>query len=148
MNLNKVILIGRLTKDSEVRTTQSGQKVASVGLATNQYFTDKSGQKQEKTDFHNLVFWGKQAELVGQYCGKGNLIMVEGRLQTRSWEGKDNKKNYTTEIIVENMQFGPRSKAGENNPNDGMPAEKEGKKEEMPVIDLEEEEIKPEDLPF
>lgn len=145
MNLNKVILIGRLTKDPELRTTASGQSVVSVGLATNQYFTDKSGQKQEKTDFHNLVFWGKQAELVSQYCGKGNLLMVEGRLQTRSWEGKDNRKNYTTEIVVGNMQFGPKPKGGENGPRESAPEEK---KEDMPVINLEEEEIKAEDLPF
>lgn len=112
MYLNKVLLYGNMTKDPEVKALPSGIKVASFGLATNRTYKDKNGVKQEKSDFHNVVVFGKQAELIEQYMRKGNPLYVEGRIETRSWDGADGKKNYRTEIIVENFQFGPKTTGG------------------------------------
>ena len=103
MNLNRAMIIGNLTRDPEVRTTNSGKNVASFGVATNSVWTDASGQKQEKVEFHNIVAWGKLADICGQYLGKGRKVYVEGRLQTREYEGKDGQKRRTTEIVAENM---------------------------------------------
>lgn len=103
MNLNRAMIIGNLTRDPEVRTTTTGQNVASFGVATNHTWTDKSGQKQERAEFHNIVVWGKLAEICGQYLSKGRKVYVEGRLQTREWEGQDGAKRNRTEIIAENM---------------------------------------------
>jgi len=108
MNLNKVQLIGRLTRDPEMRTTQSGQLVASVSLATNRTWSDKSGAKQEKTEFHNIVVWGKLADVVAQYLVKGQIAYFEGRLETRSFTGKDGVERKSTEIVAESMQLGQR----------------------------------------
>lgn len=102
MDLNKVQLIGRLTRDPEIRTTPGGQNVASFSVATGYSWTDQSGQKKEQTEFHNVVAWRKLADIVGQYLKKGSQIYIEGRLVTRSWE-KDGHKNYRTEIITDNM---------------------------------------------
>lgn len=149
MNLNKVFLIGRLTIDPEIRTIPSGDKVTSFGVATNRTWTDKSGNRKEATEFHNVVLWGRQAEIVSQFLKKGSVIFVEGRLQTRSWQGKDGVSRRTTEIIGERVQLGPR--AGGQGPSEETPEaapEAVEKPEEMPVIDLDEEGIKPEDLPF
>lgn len=150
MNLNKVLLVGRLTADPELRTTPSGTHVVSFSIATNRNWTDKSGQRKEDTEFHNIVAWGRQADIVNQFLKKGSLILVEGRLQTRSWEGKDGQTRRTTEIIAERIQLGPRP----SGQSDGsIPGEENNKKEDsksddMPVIDLDSEDIKPEDLPF
>ena len=103
MDLNKVMLIGRMTKNPEVRTTPNGKNVASFSVATNQYYKDASGQRQEKAEFHNIVAWGKLAEICGQYLTKGRRVYLEGRLQTRDWTGQDGVKRYSTEIIAENM---------------------------------------------
>ena len=108
MNINKVTLVGRLTRDPEIRTTNSGSTVASVSMATNRYWTDASGQKQEATEFHNLVIFGKLAELAGQYLVKGQECYFEGRSQTRSYVGKDNVERRVTEVVVTEMQFGSR----------------------------------------
>ncbi|MCL4406445.1 MAG: single-stranded DNA-binding protein [Patescibacteria group bacterium] len=152
MNLNKVFLIGRLTVDPEIRTIPSGDKVTSFGIATNRTWTDKSGNRKEATEFHNVVLWGRQAEIVSQFLKKGSIIFVEGRLQTRSWQGKDGVSRKTTEIIGERVQLGPRAagSGGEGRPAEGPAEAPESveKPEEMPVIDLDEEGIKPEDLPF
>ena len=112
MNLNKVQLIGRLTRDPELRTTPSGQSVATVGLATNRTWNDKSGQKQEKTEFHNIVMWGRLAEIAGQYLTKGQEAYFEGRLESRTYTGKDGVEKRTTEIVAENMQMGSRPQGG------------------------------------
>ncbi|MDO8495866.1 MAG: single-stranded DNA-binding protein [bacterium] len=109
MNLNKVFIIGRLTQDPEVRSTQAGQSVATVKMATNRVWTDKAGQKQEGTEFHTIVAWGRLGEIAGQYLKKGGLAMFEGRLQTRSWVDQNNNKRYTTEIVAESLQMGPRA---------------------------------------
>jgi len=114
MNLNKAILIGRLTKDPEVRTIPSGQSVAKFGLATNRVW-NKDGQKQEQVEFHNIVAWGRLAEIAGQYMKKGSMAMIEGRIQTRSWQAQDGTTKYMTEIIAENVQMGPRAGGGGGN---------------------------------
>lgn len=150
MNLNKVVIVGRLTADPELRTTTSGTHVVSFSIATNRNWTDKDGARKEETEFHNIVAWGRQADVVNQFSKKGSLILIEGRLQTRSWEGKDGQTRRTTEIVAERIQLGPRS-AGRGKPAEGEPTKKdssEDKKEEMPVIDLDSDDIKPEDLPF
>ena len=110
MNLNKVILVGRLTKDPEARTTPSGQTVCNFGLATNRVWTDReTNQKQEKTEFHNIVLWRKLAEIAAQYLKKGSLVLIEGRMETRSWQDANGNKKYKTEVVAESMQLGPRS---------------------------------------
>jgi single-strand DNA-binding protein len=104
--VNKVILIGNLGRDPEVRSTPSGQPVASFTLATSRRWRDKSGQKQEQTEWHQIVVWGKQAEIAGQYLTKGKQIYVEGRLQTRSWDDKQSgEKRYRTEVVCDNFQM-------------------------------------------
>src|SRR3989338_1680526 len=103
MDLNKVMLIGRLTRDPEIRTTHNGTNVASFSVATGFSWTDQQGQKKEQTEFHNVVAWRKLADIIGQYLKKGSQVYLEGRLTTRSWEGQDGKKNYRTEIVVDNM---------------------------------------------
>jgi single-strand DNA-binding protein len=103
MNLNRATIIGNLTRDPELRTTTTGQTVASFGVATNHSWKDANGQKQEKAEFHNVTAWGKLAEICGQYLGKGRKVYVEGRLQTREWQAQDGTKRNRTEIVCENM---------------------------------------------
>ena len=103
MDLNKVMIIGRLTRDPEMRSTGNGTNVVSIGVATSFQWTDQSGQKKEQTEFHNVTAWRKLAEIMNQYLKKGSQVYIEGRLQTRSWEGQDGKKNYRTEIVADNM---------------------------------------------
>jgi single-strand DNA-binding protein len=104
--LNKVFLIGNLGRDPEVRTTQSGQPVASFSLATSRRWRDRDGNRQEHTEWHNIVCWGKQAEIAGQYLTKGKQIFVEGRLQTRSWDDRNSgEKRHKTEVICDNFQM-------------------------------------------
>ncbi len=103
--VNKVILIGRLGADPEVRYTSNGGAVANFNMATNESWTDKSGQKQEKTEWHKIVVWGKIAEICGQYLSKGRQAYVEGRLQTREWQDKEGNKRYTTEVVAQTVQF-------------------------------------------
>jgi single-strand DNA-binding protein len=156
MNVNKVILVGRLTRDPELRTTPSGQTVTSISLATNNFWTDKSGQKQEKTEFHNLVLWGKTAEVAGQYLVKGQESYFEGRLQTRAYTGKDGVERRTTEVVAETMQFGSKPGSGGGNSNyNATPkqASSQGNArsaEKIPTINLDEDqgEIRLEDVPF
>jgi single-strand DNA-binding protein len=103
--VNKVILIGRLGKDPEVRYTPDGTMVTNFNLATDEQRKDKNGEKIQKTEWHKIVTWGKLAEICGNYLVKGKLVFVEGRIQTRSWEDKEGVKRYTTEIIASNMQM-------------------------------------------
>jgi single-strand DNA-binding protein len=104
--VNKVILIGNLGRDPEVRSTPSGQPVASFTLATSRRWRDKSGQKQEQTEWHSIVVWGKQAEIAGQYLTKGKQVYIEGRLQTRSWDDRTSgEKKYKTEIVCDTFQM-------------------------------------------
>ena len=112
--INKVILIGRLGADPEVRYTATGGAVTNFNMATNESWTDKSGQKQEKTEWHKIVVWGKMAEICGQYLSKGRQAYIEGKLQTREWTDKEGHKRYTTEIVAQNVQFlgGPGGERG------------------------------------
>jgi single-strand DNA-binding protein len=102
-SLNKAMLIGNLTRDPELRKTTGGQSVASFSLATNRVYTGSDGQKKEQADYHNCVAWGRLGEVCAQYLNKGKKIYVDGRIQTREWEGQDGQKRYRTEIVVENM---------------------------------------------
>jgi len=162
MNLNKVQLIGRLTRDPEIRTTPSGQTVATVGLATNRTWMDKAGQKQEKTEFHNIVIWGRLAEIAGQYLTKGQEAYFEGRLETRTYTGKDGVERKVTDIVAENMQMGSRAQGGgQGGGNYNRPAPQQAspapvnrpapaQEEAIPTINLDEEtdEVRLEDVPF
>lgn len=145
--------MGRLTKDPETKSTPSGQRVTALSLATNRVFKDKEGNKQEQAEFHNVILWSRLAEIASQYLIKGQEVLIEGRLQTRSWDGKDGVKRYRTEIIAESLQLGskPGSSAGNSNfgGNQNSTEKKsnnEEKKKEEPVEDVEE--IKIEDIPF
>lgn len=146
MNLNKVILVGRLTQNPELRTTSSGQTVCSFGLATNRIWTNQAtNQKEEKTEFHNIVLWSKLAEIASQYLKKGNLLLIEGRIQTRSWQDQTGNKRYRTEIIGENMQLPPRS-FSPTTPTSPTPKIEEN----IPIIeeDRGDKEIRVEDIPL
>jgi single-strand DNA-binding protein len=156
MNVNKAIIVGRVTADPQLRTTPSGQPVTSFSVATNRQWKDKNGAKQEDVEFHNVVAWGKTAEIASQYLKKGAMVFVEGRLKTRSWADKQNQTHRTTEIICERLQLGPRA-AGTGGVD--MGAGRAGKKadepaeapqapiEEIPTVDIEDD-IKMDDLPF
>ena len=150
MNLNKVILIGRLTRDPEVRTTSSGQSVTNIGLATNRVWNDKNGQRQEKTEFHTVILWGRLAEIAGQYLTKGQETFIEGRLETRSYTGKDGVERRTTEIVAENLQLGSRPQGNRSATAAPTQTPAQQKEEEIPTINLDEEkeEVKIEDVPF
>lgn len=109
MNLNKAIVVGRVTQDPQLRTTPSGQQVCNFSVATNRNWTNSAtGERQEKAEFHNIVAWQRLAEIASQYLTKGALVMVEGRIETRSWDDASGNKRYRTEIVAENMQLGPR----------------------------------------
>lgn len=104
--VNKAIIVGRLGADPELRTTNNGMAVCTLSVATSESWMDKqSGQRQERTEWHRIVVWGKQGENCAKYLSKGRQVFVEGRLQTRSWEGQDGQKRYTTEIVANNIQF-------------------------------------------
>ncbi len=151
MNLNKVIIVGRLTADPQLRNTPSGQAVCTMGLATNRTWRDKSGSQQEEAEFHNVVLWGRTAEVASQYLKKGAMAMIEGRLRTRSWTDKQGVSRRTTEIIAERMQLGPRPQGSAPRGGSSAPEQKQQKEapaEEIPTVNLEEEDIKAEDLPF
>ncbi len=111
-SVNKVILIGRLGRDPELRYTQGGQAVANFTLATNERFANKSGEQQERTEWHRIVAWGKTGELCAQYLSKGRSVYIEGRLQTRDWEDKEGQKRSTTEIVAQNVTFLDSARSG------------------------------------
>lgn len=142
MYINKVFLFGNLTRDPELRSLPSGANVASFGLATNRVYKDKNGAKQESVEFHNIVVFGRQADIAAQYLKKGSSLFVEGRIQTRSWEGEKGKQ-YRTEIVVDRFQFGPR--AGGGGPKSDTASTKAPKEDS---IEYPEEDINPEDIPF
>lgn len=148
MYLNKAIVIGNLTRDPELKSLPSGIKVTSFSLATNRVWKDKSGAKQESADYHNIVVFGKQAEFSAQYLKKGASALVEGRMQTRSWDGPDGKKNYRTEIIADRVQFGPRKEGGAPSaPSSSKKGESAPEPQDAPV-EYPSEEINPDDIPF
>ncbi len=151
MYLNKVFLIGNLTRDPELKALPSGVKVVSIALATNRVWKDQNGARQESTEYHNLVSFGRQAETLAQYCKKGSSLFVEGRIQTRSWDGQDGQKRYRTEIIIDTFQFGPKvggmqaatstGKTDAETPQKDAPAD-------IDTIEYPDEEINLEDIPF
>lgn len=157
MNVNIVILVGRLTDNPESRTTPGGQQVCSFRMATNRTWTDKQGAKQERVEYHTVITWRRLAEIASQYLQKGGLVFVEGHLETRSWQGADGQKKYRTEIIADRLQLGPK-------PGGTAPSQSEQKKkeegpasvpqsgtsageEEIPIIE-ENQEIDVKDIPF
>ena len=145
MNLNKVFLIGRLVSGPETRTTPTGQTVCSFRLATNRVWIDKkTNQKQEKTEYHNIILWGRLAEIASQFLTKGSLALIEGRIQTRNWQDTSGNKRYRTEIIGERLQLGPKAagKVITAEEKEAVPPE------EIPVIEEEEEEIDISKIPF
>lgn len=144
MYLNKALIYGNLTRDPEVRSLPSGMQVCSFSLATNRVYKDREGRKQEATDYHNIVVFGRQAEIAAQYLKKGSSTLVEGRLQTRSWD-KDGAKQYRTEIVADRIQFGPRAGGVGVAPQEGDKGPKEGA---LDSIEYPEEEINPDDIPF
>lgn len=140
MYINKAIIIGKITKDIELKSLPSGTSVASFSVATNESYKDKDGNKQEKAEFHNIVVFGKQAENVSHYMKKGSEIYVEGKIQTRSWE-QDGVKKYRTEIVANNIQFGysPKNES-QSNTEQATPSDE--------PIEYPEDDINPEDIPF
>lgn len=155
MNLNKVFIMGNLTRDPELRSLPSGASVTSFGVATNRVWKNQQGEKQEDVQFHNVVVFGKQADTVAQYLKKGASVFIEGRLQTRTWDAQDGTKRNKTEIVAERVQFGPRRISGSGS---GSGAEGAGgagqeqptakKAEELETIQYPEEDINPEEIPF
>ncbi len=115
--LNKVMLIGHLGGDPELKYTPGGQAVATFSVATNEVYKDKEGNQQERTDWHRIVVWSKQAEIAAEYLKKGRLVYLEGRLQTRSWNDKDGNKRYTTEVVALNFQMLDRKTEGGGTPD-------------------------------
>jgi len=149
MYLNKALVIGNLTRDPEMRSLPSGVQVASFSVATNRVWKDKNGTRQESADYHNIVVFGRQAETVSQYLRKGASVLVEGRMQTRSWDGPDGKKNYRTEIVADRVQFGPRS-SGSSQAQISTPSTKGDDAGAPPIetIEYPEESINLDDIPF
>lgn len=151
MYFNRAIVIGNLTRDPELRSLPSGIQVATIGVATNRVWKDKNGAKQESTDFHNVVIFGRQAETTAQYLRKGSSVLVEGRMQTRSWDGADGQKKYRTEIVADRIQFGPRSTGGASAVSSvaQTPKASEDKHDVPPdTIEYPEENINVDDIPF
>ncbi|MEX2515256.1 MAG: single-stranded DNA-binding protein [Candidatus Paceibacterota bacterium] len=149
MYLNKALVIGNLTRDPELKSLPSGTAVCNFSLATNRNYTDSDGNKKEDTNFHNIVVFGRQAETTSQYLSKGSMALVEGRIQTRSWEGDDGKRNYRTEIVANRVQFGPRNGSNDGNYNNSGSSNKNNKNNADQEIDYpEDEDITPEDIPF
>ena len=153
MNLNKAQLIGRITKDPEMKALPSGTPVVKFGLATNRVYKTKEGEKKEMAQFHNCVAFGKLAEIIGQWVKKGQEVYADGRIEYRSWDKKDGTKGYATEIVIENFQMGVKAKgAGDLSAQAGGGGSRQEKvsqpaSQAIPTIDLDEE-IKSEDLPF
>lgn len=146
MNLNKVFLIGNLTRDPEMRALPSGANVATFGIATNRIF-NRGGKQEKLAEFHNIVAFGRLAEISSQYLTRGKMVFIEGRLQTRNWEAKDGTKRNRTEVIVEKMQMGPRlhqDLAGQGAQSEKPPKEE---KEDIETIDYSDE-INPDEIPF
>lgn len=144
-DFNQAIILGNVTKDPEVRSTQSGQSVASFSVATNRRWTNKDGQVQDDSEFHNVVAWGKLAEICSQILYKGRKVMVAGRLQTRSWEGQDGIKRYTTEIVASELNaVGPARAGSEGNSFAAMPS----KEAPQTTPATGGEEINLDDIPF
>ena len=150
MYINKVLLFGNLTRDPELKALPSGMNVVNFSIATNRVFRDRDGKKQEQTDFHNVVVFGRQADTVAQYMKKGSSVFIEGRLQTRSWDDKTSgEKKYRTEVIADRVQFGPKagggsaggSKREDSQGDDASSSNGSG-------VEYPKDDINPDDIPF
>lgn len=146
MYINKAILFGNLTRDPELKALPSGMNVCNFSIATNRVYKDRDGKKQEQTDFHNIVVFGRQADTVAQYLKKGSSAYVEGRMQTRSWE-QNGEKKYRTEVVADSVQFGPRGSGS------GGGARKQDVADEPAAsggagIEYPKDDINPDDIPF
>ncbi len=162
MNLNRAFILGNVTQVPEVKSLPSGQPVVSFGIATNRFYTDTAGAKKQDTEFHNIVAFGKLADICSRYLNKGSLILVEGRLKTRNWQNSSGVKQYKTEIIANSIQLGPKpSGIGGSYPKQGQAKDiqEETKNEEIPIIEenytppasniqTDENEIDVKDIPF
>lgn len=153
MNLNKVFIIGNLTRNPETRALPSGKPVTTFGIATNRTWKNPKGERQQATEFHNIVMFGRLAEIAQQYLTKGSSVLIEGRLQTRSWEGQDGNKRTRTEIVAESMQLGPRRTGATITEEALAPAKNQNSApaeqgEQLETIEYPEEDINPDDIPF
>ena len=153
MYLNKAILIGNLTRDPELKAIPSGNKVCTFSLATNRTYKDANGVRQEKTDYHNIVVWGKTAENVAQYMKKGSQILVEGRMETRSWDDAGTgAKKYRTEVIADTVQFGAKGTttggSTMSSPSSSPKKQEASQEDELDTIEYPDEQINAEDIPF
>ena len=144
MNFNKIFVLGNVTRDPELRKTTAGQAISTFGLATNRVWKNAAGEQQKQAEFHNIVAWGRLAEICNQYLKKGSLVFIEGRIATRSWQDQQGQKKFRTEIIAQTMQMGPR--------REGASARTESPPEEVATVEYppaaDEEEIKPDEIPF
>lgn len=155
-SLNKVQLIGNLTRDPELRYTPNGKAVVTFGIATNRNWTTESGEKRDEVDFHKIVAWNKLAELCSQFLVKGRKVYVEGRLSTRSWTGQDGQQKSTTEVIIDDMilldnKGGAAAQSGDEPKESAVPVkktQKKGQDEEVPERASNEEDVTPDDIPF
>lgn len=150
MYINKAMVYGNLTRDPELKVLPGGMSVCSFSLATNRVYNDRDGKKQESTDYHNIVIFGKQAETTAKWLTKGSSAFIEGRMQTRSWE-KDGQKQYRTEVIADRVQFGPKggsSAPSGSSASNASPAKSNSDANTSVLPDYPEEEINPEDIPF
>lgn len=148
MNLNKAMILGNMTRDPESRTTPSGQTVTTFGVATNRFYMDKNKQRQQKVEFHNIVAWGRLGDICAQYLKKGQLVFVEGRIETRSWEAQDGAKKFRTEIVADAMQMGPKMGGGSGGSNQERGAEKAQSTPTEEIPSFQEEELEVKDIPF
>ena len=153
MYINKAILFGNLTRDPELRALPSGMNVCNFSIATNRVYRDREGKKQEQTDFHNVVVFGRQADTVAQYLKKGSSVFVEGRIQTRSWDDKTSgEKKYRTEVVADRVQFGPKPGGGGRSAGGGQGGGRESDVEPIEAgvsgIEYPKDDINPDDIPF
>ncbi len=148
MNFNKVFILGNLTRDPELRSTASGQEVATFGVATNRIWKDRNGQKQTEVEFHNIVAFGRLAQIASQYLTKGKLIFVEGRIKTRTWEDQNGQKRSKTEIIAENFQMGPMGSGGSRVANQQNESDQELPKEIEEIEEINLDDDSEEEMPF
>jgi len=141
MNLNKIFILGNVTRTPESRSLPSGQQVVNFGLATNRFYTDSLGQKKQDTEFHNVVCFGKLADISSRYLNKGSLVLIEGRVKTRNWINSQGIKQYRTEVIAETMQLGPKGSGGTRGSDYQKPepasvqGSGEAKQDEIPIIE-------------
>ena len=142
MNLNKAFILGNVTRDPEVRSLPSGQQVTNFSIATNRFYTSTTGEKKQDAEFHNIVCFGKLADISSRYLNKGSLVLIEGRIQTRSWQDSAGIKHYKTEIVAESLQLGPRNAGGTSSgsnypkPSAQTPEpDTEEKQEDIPIIE-------------